>query len=421
MKKRNLSVFTILMAGLLMAGVAFCPSEKVQATPVLSENWIGTWTTSPQQFGENGISYDGFKNTSLRMIIHPNISGSSARIRLSNIFGIKPVTFNSVHIAQQDIGAAIIPGTDKTVTFNSGQSAVTVWPGTEILSDSIAMKVEDKHNLTVSIFIAGASGPTTWHKQAMQTNYISNPGDHTRDIKASDYTKTVTSWFWLTGVEVVPDETVKGTLVVLGDSITNGECYGNCSIIDLNRRYSDYLAERIRLESPQYQLAVLNQGIGANRLITDTSNSSIKVLDRLERDVLQQNKLKVVILLIGINDIGNRNFDSDQIIAGMKKVIQRVHEKGARIYGGTLTPFAVYTNKPGYYTPEGEKTRETINNWIRNSGVFDGVIDFDQVIRDPKNPLMMLPKYDCGDHLHPNDAGYEAMANAIDLRILKGQ
>jgi lysophospholipase L1-like esterase len=250
---------------------------------------------------------------------------------------------------------------------------------------------------------------------ANQTTYISNPGNHAADLQAKEYVKTVTSWFWLTGVEVIPDEAVKGTLVIFGDSITDG----NNSTVNANHRWPDFLAQRIRRESPRYQLAVINQGISGNRLVTDTPYFGIKGLDRLERDVLQQNRLKVVIFLLGINDIGNGNYDAEQVITGMKEVIKRVRAKGARIYGGTLTPFAVY--RAGYYTPQGELAREKVNNWIRTSGAFDGVIDFDQILRDPKRPLMMLSQYDSGDHIHPNDAGYEAMANAVDLGILKGQ
>jgi lysophospholipase L1-like esterase len=317
----------------------------------------------------------------------------------------------------QDVGASILPGTDRKVTFKSGQSTVTILPGAEVWSDPVNLQIHDCHNLAVSIYISNASGPATWHTMALQTNYISNPGDHTADLQASGYVKNTTSWFWLTGVEVVADETVKGTLVILGDSILDG----NNSVIDANHRWPDYLARRIRKESPQYQLAVLNQGFSGNRLLTDVSGCGLKTPDRLEHDVLQQNKLKAVILLIGINDIGNGCYDSDKLIASLKKIVDRVHAKGVRIYGGTVTPFAVRANRPGYFTPDGELMRQTINNWIRTSCAFDGVIDFDQALRDPKNPLTMLSTYDSGDHLHPTDAGYEVMANAVDLGILKGE
>jgi lysophospholipase L1-like esterase len=415
-KKWNL-VFTILMAGLLMAGVAFYPSEMVRAASASSENWVGAWSTSPISFVDTGISNEGFNNTSLRQIIHPHIDGSKIRLKLSNLYGIKAVTFKSVHVALQDVGASILPGTDRKVTFKSGHSTITILPGAEVWSDPINLQILDYHNLAVSLYIAGVSGPATWHPMALQKNYISNSGDHTADLQASAYVKTTTSWFWLTGVEVVADETVKGALVILGDSISDG----NHSTIDANQRWPNYLARRIRKESPQYQLAVLNQGISGNRLLTDISGCGLKTPDRLEHDVLQQNKLKAVVLLIGINDIGNGCHDPDKLIAAMKRIIDSVHAKGARIYGGTITPYAIRANRPGYFTPEGELARQAVNNWIRTSCAFDGVIDFDQAIRDPKNPLTMLSLYDSGDHLHPNDAGYEAMANAVDLGILKGE
>jgi lysophospholipase L1-like esterase len=403
----TLSIIAILTG--LMCGM----SEIVGAVSSVSDNWIGAWTTPQAPFME-GMSKDGFENITLRQIVHPLSDGSKVRIKLSNLFGIKAVTFNSVHVALQDVGANILPGTDKKVTFKSGQSTVTILPGVEVWSDPIDLQIVDNHNLAVSLYIAKASGPATWHFMAMQTNYISNSGDYTADIQASEYVKTMTSWFWLAEVEVMANEAVKGTLVCLGDSITEGDL----STIDANKRWPDYLAERIRRESPQYQLAVLNQGLGGNRLLTFDAQyprRGISALDRLEHDVLQQNKLKAVILLEGINDISSGCHDADKIIAGMKEIIKRVHAKGAKIYGGTLTPFAVTKA----YTPQGEMTREKVNNWIRTSGTFDGVIDFDQVLRDPKRPLMMLPKYDSGDHIHPNDAGYEAMANAVDLNILK--
>jgi lysophospholipase L1-like esterase len=416
-KKWNLSVFTILMAGLLLVGVAFCPSGTVRAASTVSENWVGTWSTSPISFVNAGISNEGFNNTTLRQIIYPHIDGSKIRIKLSNLYGIKAVTFNSVHVALQNEGASILPGTDRKVTFKSGQSTVTILPGAEVWSDPVNLQIHDCHNLAVSLYIAGVSGPATWHTMALQKNYISNSGDHTADLQANAYDKTTTSWFWLTGVEVVADETVKGALVILGDSISDG----NNSTIDANQRWPDYLARRIRKESPQYQLAVLNQGISGNRLLTDVSGCGLKTPDRLEHDVLQQNKLKAVVLLIGINDIGNGCHDSDKLITAMKEIITRVHAKGARIYGGTITPYAVRANRPGYFTPEGELTRQSVNNWIRTSCAFDGVIDFDQALRDPNNPLTMLSLYDSGDHLHPKDAGYEVMANAVDLGILKGE
>jgi lysophospholipase L1-like esterase len=416
-KKRSLSVFTILMAGLLLAGVVFSNSKMAQAASVSSENWVGAWSASPIPFTDTGLSNEGFNNVTLRQIIYPHIDGSKIRIKLSNLYGIKAVTFNSVHVALQNEGASILPGTDRKATFKSGQSTVTILPGAEVWSDPVALQIKDCHNLAVSLYIANASGPATWHPMALQKNYISDSGDHTADLQANAYDKTTTSWFWLTGVETVADETVKGTLVILGDSISDG----NYSAIDANQRWPDYLARRIRKESPRYQLAVLNQGISGNRLLTDISGCGLKTPDRLEHDVLQQNKLKAVVLLIGINDIGNGCHDPAKLIAALQRIIDSVHAKGARIYGGTITPYAVRANRPGYFTPEGELTRQAVNNWIRTSCFFDGVIDFDRALSEPKNPLTMLALYDSGDHLHPNGAGYEAMANAVDLGILKGE
>jgi lysophospholipase L1-like esterase len=403
-----------LTLSLMTALVGLASGTPVQAAAG-SENWIGIWSASPIPFTRTGITKKGFTNTTLRMIVHPHIDGSKVRIKLSNVFGINPVTFDSVHVALQERDARILQGTDRKVTFESGRSAVTIQAGAEVWSDPIDLQIVDRHNLAVSVYIAGSSGPATFHNKALQINYLAQQGDHTEDIQEDAYVKTMSSYFWLSGVEAVTDDTVKGVLVTLGDSITDG----NGSTRNANHRYPDYLAERIRSESPQYQLAVLNQGISGNRLLSDAAGNGVKALDRLERDVLQQNQLKVVILLEGINDIRHGCYDPEKIIAAMKVIIDRVHAQGARIYGGTLTPFAV-ANKPKVYNSNAEKTREAVNTWIRTSGAFDGVIDFDRAIRDPKNPLYMLPQYDSGDHLHPGDAGYQAMANAIDLKILKG-
>jgi lysophospholipase L1-like esterase len=408
---KKFSLCFILSIVMILTQLTFINVEIAQAATVKSENWVQAWSTSLISAMDTGISNEGFKNITIRQIVHPHINGSKVRINLSNLYGNKAITFNSVHVALQDISAGIIPITDKKVTFNSGKSAITLLPGTTIWSDPVDLKIVD-HNLVISIYIADASGPATWHPMALQTNYISKPGNHTTNIKADKYIKTVTSWFWLSGVEVLADNTVKGTLVIFGDSITDG----NNSTIDANRRWPDYLTRRIQRESPQYKLAVLNKGISGNRLMTDTPYFGVKGLDRLERDVLQQKDLKGVIFLLGINDIGNGNYDANNIINGIKEVIRRVHAKGVPIYGGTLTPFAVY--RAGYYTPRGEMARETVNNWIKINSAFDGIIDFDQVLRDPKRPLMLLPKYDSGDHIHPNDTGYKAMADAIDLTIL---
>ncbi|MFA6849669.1 MAG: SGNH/GDSL hydrolase family protein [Selenomonadaceae bacterium] len=221
----------------------------------------------------------------------------------------------------------------------------------------------------------------------------------------------VDSWFWLEEIEVLADSSTKGTVVTFGDSITDGFQ----STPNENHRWPDYFADRIQKESPDFKLAVLNEGISGNRILTDTERFGVNALARLDEDVVLKNNVKAVIMLEGINDIGHGTFDAVKIIDGMKMIISQVHAKGIRIYGCTILPFA----GAKYDTPEGQATRESVNNWIRTNSGFDGVIDFDKALRDPENLTKILPQYDSGDHLHPNDKGYQIMANTIDLHILR--
>jgi len=400
-----------IITGILLITFVLIVPATIYASAVFSKDWTGTWAASPQAPSSTGISNDGFTNTTLRLIVHPHIDGTEVRIRLSNRFGKQPLTFNAVHIALQSFGANIVPDSDHSLTFNGGNPVVTVLPGAEALSDPVSMNVVHDVNLALSFYIAGDSGPATWHAIAQQTNYISTKGDHAADTQAGAFVNKVDSWFWLEEIEVLADSSTKGAIVTFGDSITDGVQ----STPNENHRWPDYFADRIQKESPDFKLAVLNEGISGNRILTDTELFGSNALARLDKDVLLKNNVKAVIMLEGINDIGHGTFDAAKIIDGMKMFISRVHAKGIRIYGCTILPFA----GAKYDTPEGQATRESVNNWIRTNSGFDGVIDFDKVIRDPANLSKLLPQYDSGDHLHPNDKGYQTMANTIDLHILK--
>lgn len=369
--------------------------------------WIGAWTASMQSPGEDGVSHKGFENQTIRLILRPHIDGEKMRIRLSNTFGLDPLSIDEVHVAITKNGSEIIPGTDQKVTFG-GDEKVTIPSGEKEFSDQIPLKVNSDKNLAVSVYVKDKTGPVTWHPRSMQTTYISN-GNHVSDDTSAFKTKEE-AWFWLDGVDVVADPSVKGGLVVVGSSIANG----NHSTVNANHRWPDYLAKRF--STSEVKMSVLNAGISANQLINSHSDKGENALARLERDVYSQTGVKAVILNQGLNDIRHYpEYDADKIIERMRQVINSVHGQGLKIYGGTLTPF----KGSGMYTSKKEKTRQEVNDWIRTSGEFDGVIDFDKALRDPEEPERFLPKYDAGDHLHPNDLGYKKMAESVDLSMFK--
>lgn len=384
-------------------------------------HWIGAWSASQVAAWETvdwdgGTSRKGFDNQTLRMIVHPNASGSAVRIRLSNEFGIKPLTFDKVTIADTKEGEEIVSGSVKSLTFNNSDS-VTISKGEVVYSDPIPFEVTDGSDLTISVYVPGESGPTTWHNTSNQTTYISAEGEFTSEVTGDAYTQSFDAWFWLSGVDVLTQSNKKSRVIVaLGDSITDGYL----STLNENRRWTDVFNDRLDREIKNQTFSVLNQGISGNRILTDSPIFGEKALSRLERDVFTQTGVTDIILLEGINDIGHEPhvYDANEIIAGMKEIAEQAHERGIRIYAGTLTPFNGYDDG-NYFSPEGEQTRQEVNQWIRNNDVFDGVIDFDSVLRDPSNPEKLLPAYDSGDHLHPNDLGLQVMAESIDLSIFK--
>ncbi|MET8835942.1 SGNH/GDSL hydrolase family protein [Micromonospora sp. NPDC004540] len=374
---------------------------STQATSVTTDQVV-TWGASADR------TSGSFTDQTVRNIVHTSIGGTNLRISLSNVFGDRTATFDSVYVGVQSGGAGVVPGTNRQVTF-AGSNTVSVPNGAEVLSDPLPGDVPAGTNLTVSIHIKGASGSLTGHNLAMQTNYISGAGDHTADTDGAAFTQQATRWYWVDALVVDQREQVD-TVATLGDSITDG--YG--STRDANRRWPNYLARRIAEQPPAHQFGVMNEGISGNRVLTD--GAGVNVQARFDRDVLSQPDVRTVILMEGINDIGGGVATSaDQLISAYRILISRAHADQTCILGATLTPF----EGAGYYSPAKEVIREQVNTWIRTSGEFDGVIDFDQVTRDPANPKRFLPAYDVGDHLHPSDAGYEAMANAVDLSQLE--
>jgi len=311
-------------------------------------------------------------------------------------------------VAVQAFDANAVPGSVRELRFH-GRRGVTVPAGGELFSDPVSLRVAALSTLLVSVYVPGPTGPVTNHPFTAQGNFLAT-GDQSVDVGGADYGGTP-CWMLADGVDVVPNRPVVGSVVALGDSITDTSATtGNA-----NHRWPDFLARRLdAVHGPT--MSVVNAGLGGNRVLAPREGEpfyGIPALDRLERDVFTQTGVRTVILLEGVNDIG---FDASapELIAGLREIADRTHAAGLRIIGGTITPFG------GSFieTPARNATWAAVNDWIRHSGTFDAVVDFAAATGDPHNPLALNPAYDSGDHLHPNDAGTETMAAAIDLSVL---
>ena len=340
-----------------------------------------------------------------------SIGGSRVRVVLSNAFGTAPISIGAGHIALRDKDASIATASVKPLTAG-GASTFTVLAGATLVTDPIDLAVQPVSDLVIDLYVPGDLGispsPVTTHNGASQTNFVSETGNHSGVTNLPVNTRSG-AWFMLARVEVMaPAGTA--AVVTFGDSITDGAR----STADTNNRWPDQLARRLAARRGP-GVAVLNAGISGNRVLGD--GAGVSALARFDRDVLMQTGVTHVVVLEGINDIGiarnNPSPSAEDLIAGHKQLIERAHARGLKIYGATLTPY----EGAAYYTPEGEAKRQALNNWIRTSKAYDGVIDFDMLTRDPAAPTKFLPAYDSGDHLHPGDAGYKAMGDAVDLAL----
>ncbi|TCV93392.1 lysophospholipase L1-like esterase [Luteibacter rhizovicinus] len=361
------------------------------------------------------IGGPAFDNQTIRMVVHASVGGSSLVLHLSNLRGTTPLVVGKVSIAAQAHGAETAAGSLRPVTVSLARN-FTIPAGAEVVSDPIPMTVDAGQNLLVSMYLPQATRSATWHSDAFDTTYLSESGsgDRSDDADGGSYIKSTTSWYYLSGMDIV--SRADGTVVAFGDSITDG--YN--TPVGAYARWPDYLARR--LADDRHPMGVVDAGIGGNRVLTDVPNiwQGISAIKRFGHDALEQPGVRTVILMEGINDIGNDAgpdggpLTAQDLIDGYRKLIRQAHDAGVRIVGGTMLP-----NKgAGYYTEAHEAIRQACNQWIRSSGAFDGVIDFDRAMQDPSDPLAMRASYDSGDHLHPNAAGMQAMANAVDLRLL---
>ena len=370
-------------------------------------DWVVTWGTSPQLTEPRNLPpAPGLTGNTLRQIINVSIGGEKLRVRFSNVFGTNAVTLNAVHMALSGDGSAIKTETDTALTFD-GKPSVTIPAGESILSDDFNFHLEPLAKVAVTINFGGISGNVTGHPGSRTTSYLL-AGNQVSAANLPD-AMTTQHWYFLNDIDVQAES--GGAVATLGDSITDGRGSGT----DKNDRWPDNLARRLQSNSGTADIAVLNEGIGGNCVLRGGLGPT--AMSRFNRDVLSQSGVHWMILFEGVNDIGgshNPNVATN-LINAFESVIQQAHEHHILVYGATITPFGTSF----YDSPAHETARQEVNQWIRTSGRFDGVIDFDAAVRDPKNPSRLLASADNGDHLHPNEAGYRMMADAIDLKLFQ--
>jgi lysophospholipase L1-like esterase len=411
---------------LLVGAATMLPAASGAATLAAHSGWVATWAASPMSGTASATAQAGFADQTVRNIIYTSVGGDSLRVQVSNTFGAAPLTVGAVSVGVVLDGAQLVLGASHAVTFG-GSASVTIPAGGQAVSDPLAMRIRPLQELAVDLYLPAATGPATNHSDAQQTGYVAS-GDHAGDAADTAYTTTDSSWFFLDGLDV-RDAAAPGTVVAFGDSITDGYQ----SQAGSNARWPNYLARRLDAALGGRAPAVVDEGISGNRVLNDSTCFGVSAEARFERDALSQPGVKDVILLEGINDIGfsgeadtgcytpnDPGVTAAQIEAGYLDLIKLAHARGVKIFAGTLTPFAgsnpTYGGK--YGTPAGEALREAVNAWIRGSHAFDGVIDFSRATQDPDDPLYLNPAYNSGDSLHPGDLGYEAMADAIPLRLV---
>jgi lysophospholipase L1-like esterase len=419
-------VIIILFASLALAQTGYA-----------QDHWVTTWTAAPQQprgggpppaaqpaaaaggqRGQGGpvaaAAPTVFNDQTIRMIVRTSLGGRRARVALSNAYGNVPLRIGAAHVALRGTESAIVPASDRTLMFN-GKSAVTIAPGAHMISDPVDLNVPQLGDLVISVYVPGESGPPTTHGTGLHTTYIAK-GNMTAEPMLTD-TTTTRSYYWISAVEVMAPADA-GAIVAFGDSITDGATSTN----DTDRSWPSVLATRLLTAPGAPKLAVLNQGISGNRLLAD--GAGVNALARFDRDVLGMTGVKWLMLMEGINDIGvttstrgngppQNPVTADELIAAMKQLIDRAHAHGIKVIGCTLTPY----ESAGYYSEKGEEVRQAVNRWIRTGGAVDAFVDFDKATQDSTNPKTFKPTFNNGDHLHPNDTGYKAMADSIDLKI----
>jgi lysophospholipase L1-like esterase len=375
-------------------------------------HWVGTWTASPAP--AEGAA---FSNHTLRMIPRLSLGGGTLRVRIGNAHGARPLAIGAAWAGVRSGGPAVVPGSHRRLTFG-GEASATIAAGALVVSDPLELTVAPLADLAVSVHLPGEL-PTSFGitgRYARQTNYISPPGDFAAE-EVMPVGRLTDDWYFVCGVDVVAPADA-GAVVALGDSLTDA----NISTHDGHHSWPAQLARRLVARPRGRPMAVMNQGLGGNRILHDVRGDS--GLRRLDRDVLAQPGVTHAIIMLGTNDLRNRpgkpeeEVTAAQMIAGLRQLAVRGQARGIKVIGGTLTPFENETFLPGALSPRREGVRQAVNEWLRTADVFDGIVDFDRALRDPDHPTRMRPDFDCGDHLHPSDLGYRTMGDAIDLSLL---
>lgn len=420
------------------------------AVPVANaqDHWVGTWAAAPQQGrggpppaqanaaapggagarGAGGQRGQGsgpapapvaFKDQTVRMIVRASLGGKRARVTLSNAFGNAPLAIGAAHVALRSKDSAITAGSDRALLFN-GKPTVTIAQGADMTSDPVDLDIPALGDLAISVYIPGDSGQLTTHGTGLHTTYIAQ--GNVAAAPMLEEATTTRSWYWISSVDVMAQADA-GAIVAFGDSITDGATSTN----DADRSWPSVLAARLVASPGAPKLSVLNLGISGNRILAD--GAGVNALARFDRDVLGQAGVKWLMIMEGINDIGvtagpprgngpaSTPVTADDLILPMKQMIERAHTHGIKVAGCTLTPYQGAT----YYSDKGEEVREAVNRWIRTSGAFDAVVDYDKVTQDSANSKTFKPTFNNTDHLHPNDAGYKAMADSVDLKMFNSK
>ncbi|WP_028215673.1 SGNH/GDSL hydrolase family protein [Paraburkholderia mimosarum] len=414
-------VFAPLAAALFISLAATSPAFADQS----SGAWVTNWATALQSIPERDALPPLYRapvvaGRTVRQIVYPTLAGTVARVRLSNLYGRTPLVIEAMAIAPSAGGAAASEAGTVKVTFG-GRASVSVPPGAALDSDPVRIDVKAHAPYAISTYMGADQKMVAWHRVASQVNYVSRPGNHVADPSIGAFTERFTQYAWVTGLAV--EAPGASTIAAIGDSITDGMR----SSLNQNRRWPDALARRIA-QSQRPDLAVIDLGISGNRLLSDSPCYGEALERRFGRDALGHPGVRTVVLLIGINDINfqamparsgldcdfpHTHVDANDLIAGYRRVIAQAHGRNVRILGATLTPASL--------PPDREAIRTAVNQWIRSSAAFDGVVDFDAALRDPADPARLRYGYDSGDHIHPSDAGYAAMADAVPLAALGGK
>ena len=399
---------------LFVAGMLAALPLGAQQSPRWFATWAPSYLATPAPLRDSVDRVPVYVDRTVRQIVRTSIGGDRVRIRLTNEYGERPLVVGAAHVAVRDSGVAIRGATDRVVTFG-GRATVTLRPGAVVTSDAVDLRIPALGDLAISLWVQDTIRTTTRHAAAHQSNYVSARGDFTSAARLTPDT-TTTQWLWLAGVDVT-NAAATGVIVAIGNSITDG----TGTTLDANTRWPDVLARRL-FDAREPVKGVVNAGIGGNRVLSPATGPS--ALARFDRDVLMQPGATHVVVLEGINDLTRGTATPDprdsvaatDLIFGYQQLIARAHERGLVIFGATLTPIGGM-NRPT--TAAVDAKRRTINEWIRTSGAFDGVIDFELATRDPAQPDRFLPAFDSGDHLHPSDAGYKAMGESIDLALFR--